>query len=86
MFATDTTLSVCFCTGTDVIQMQVLGVSRFISLVFLCISFFPAAIPKVRLEALYLCGVDDMSTKDIFGFFKEYPPAHIEWIDDASCE
>ncbi|KAL2094608.1 hypothetical protein ACEWY4_009327 [Coilia grayii] len=43
------------------------------------------AIPKIRLEALYLCGVDDMSTKDIFGFFKEYPPAHIEWIDDASC-
>ncbi|XP_063059238.1 nuclear cap-binding protein subunit 3 isoform X3 [Engraulis encrasicolus] len=43
------------------------------------------AIAKVRLEALYVCGVDDMSTKDIFGFFKEYPPAHIEWIDDASC-
>jgi len=31
-------------------------------------------------------GVDDMSTQDIFGYFKEYPPAHIEWIDDASCE
>ncbi|XP_064207497.1 nuclear cap-binding protein subunit 3 [Anguilla rostrata] len=43
------------------------------------------AIPKIRLEALYLCGVDDMSTQDIFGFFKEYPPAHIEWIDDTSC-
>ncbi|KAJ8401656.1 hypothetical protein AAFF_G00376270 [Aldrovandia affinis] len=43
------------------------------------------AIPKLRLEALYLCGVDDMSTQDIFGFFKEYPPAHIEWIDDTSC-
>ncbi|XP_062392983.1 nuclear cap-binding protein subunit 3 [Sardina pilchardus] len=43
------------------------------------------AIPKVRLEGLHLCGVDNMSTKDIFGFFKEYPPAHIEWIDDASC-
>ncbi|KAJ8343067.1 hypothetical protein SKAU_G00329950 [Synaphobranchus kaupii] len=43
------------------------------------------AIPKVRLEALYLSGVDDMSTQDIFGFFKEYPPAHIEWIDDTSC-
>ncbi|KAG5284774.1 hypothetical protein AALO_G00030310 [Alosa alosa] len=42
-------------------------------------------IPKVRLEGLHLCGVDNMSTKDIFGFFKEYPPAHIEWIDDASC-
>ncbi|XP_066502868.1 nuclear cap-binding protein subunit 3 isoform X2 [Hoplias malabaricus] len=26
-----------------------------------------------------------MSTQDVFGYFKEYPPAHIEWIDDASC-
>ncbi|KAJ8266285.1 hypothetical protein GJAV_G00128680 [Gymnothorax javanicus] len=43
------------------------------------------AIPKIRLEALFLSGVDDMSTQDVFGFFKEYPPAHIEWIDDTSC-
>ncbi|XP_051956502.1 nuclear cap-binding protein subunit 3-like [Xyrauchen texanus] len=43
------------------------------------------AIPKVRLEALLMSGVDDMSTQDIFGYFKEYPPAHIEWIDDTSC-
>ncbi|XP_036443800.1 nuclear cap-binding protein subunit 3 isoform X2 [Colossoma macropomum] len=43
------------------------------------------AIPKIRLEALHLTGVDDMSTQDVFGYFKEYPPAHIEWIDDTSC-
>uniref|UniRef100_A0A673I8J5 Nuclear cap-binding protein subunit 3 n=1 Tax=Sinocyclocheilus rhinocerous TaxID=307959 RepID=A0A673I8J5_9TELE len=43
------------------------------------------AIPKVRLEALHMSGVDNMSTQDVFGYFKEYPPAHIEWIDDASC-
>lgn len=47
---------------------------------------FSSAIPNVRLEALHLSGVDDMSTQDIFGYFKEYPPAHIEWIDDASCK
>lgn len=45
-----------------------------------------SAIPRLRLEALHVTGVDDMSTQDIFGYFKEYPPAHIEWIDDASCE
>lgn len=33
-----------------------------------------------------MTGVDDMSTQDIFGYFKEYPPAHIEWIDDTSCK
>ncbi|XP_048837250.1 nuclear cap-binding protein subunit 3 isoform X2 [Brienomyrus brachyistius] len=43
------------------------------------------AIPKLRAEALYVCGVDEMSTQDVFGYFKEYPPAHIEWIDDTSC-
>ncbi|XP_076836172.1 nuclear cap-binding protein subunit 3 isoform X2 [Brachyhypopomus gauderio] len=43
------------------------------------------AIPKIRLEALHLNGVDDMSTQDVFGYFKEYPPAHIEWIDDTCC-
>ncbi|OCT91552.1 nuclear cap-binding protein subunit 3 [Xenopus laevis] len=43
------------------------------------------AIPKVRLETLYVCGVDDMSTQDIFGFFKQYPPGYIEWLDDCSC-
>ncbi|XP_040857307.1 nuclear cap-binding protein subunit 3 isoform X2 [Ochotona curzoniae] len=26
-----------------------------------------------------------MSTQDIFSYFKEYPPAHIEWLDDTSC-
>ncbi|XP_030216247.1 nuclear cap-binding protein subunit 3 isoform X1 [Gadus morhua] len=43
------------------------------------------AIPTARLEAIYMIGVDDMSTQDIFGYFREYPPAHIEWIDDTSC-
>uniref|UniRef100_A0A8C7LA42 Nuclear cap-binding protein subunit 3 n=1 Tax=Oncorhynchus kisutch TaxID=8019 RepID=A0A8C7LA42_ONCKI len=43
------------------------------------------AIPNLRLEALHVAGVDDMSTQDVFGYFKEYPPAHIEWIDDTSC-
>ncbi|KAK2827185.1 hypothetical protein Q7C36_018111 [Tachysurus vachellii] len=43
------------------------------------------AIPKIRLEALHLSGVDDLSTQDVFSFFQEYPPAHIEWIDDTAC-
>ncbi|TRY75996.1 hypothetical protein DNTS_010899 [Danionella cerebrum] len=42
-------------------------------------------IPKVRLESLHMSGVDDMCTQEVFGYFKEYPPAHIEWIDDTSC-
>lgn len=33
-----------------------------------------------------MSGVDDMSTQDVFGYFKEYPPAHIEWINDTACK
>lgn len=49
-----------------------------------CCFSFPA-VPRVRLEAVHMTGVEEMSTQDIFGYYKEYPPAHIEWIDDASC-
>lgn len=49
------------------------------------LAFF-AAIPKVRLDTVHVCGVDEMSTQDIFAYFKEYPPAHIEWLDDTSCK
>lgn len=45
-----------------------------------------SAIPRLRLEAIYMMGVDDMSTQEIFRYFKEYPPAHIEWINDTSCK
>ncbi|TKS83392.1 Nuclear cap-binding protein subunit 3 [Collichthys lucidus] len=53
--------------------------------VFLDKDIMKKAIPRLRLEAIYVTGVDDMSTQDVFGYFKEYPPAHIEWIDDTSC-
>ncbi|XP_040907848.1 nuclear cap-binding protein subunit 3 isoform X2 [Toxotes jaculatrix] len=53
--------------------------------VFLDKDTMKKAIPRLRLEAIYVTGVDDMSTQDVFGYFKEYPPAHIEWIDDTSC-
>ncbi|XP_040194283.1 nuclear cap-binding protein subunit 3 isoform X2 [Rana temporaria] len=43
------------------------------------------ALPKLRLETLHVVGVDDLSTEDIFTFFKQYPPGYIEWLDDTSC-
>ncbi|XP_072285185.1 nuclear cap-binding protein subunit 3 isoform X2 [Pyxicephalus adspersus] len=43
------------------------------------------AIPEARLETLHVVGVDEMSTQDIFTFFKQYPPGYIEWLDDSSC-
>ncbi|XP_072230983.1 nuclear cap-binding protein subunit 3 [Leuresthes tenuis] len=53
--------------------------------VFLDKDAMKKAIPNLRMEAVHVTGVDDMSTQDVFGYFKEYPPAHIEWIDDMSC-
>uniref|UniRef100_UPI0037E721DE nuclear cap-binding protein subunit 3 isoform X2 n=1 Tax=Semicossyphus pulcher TaxID=241346 RepID=UPI0037E721DE len=53
--------------------------------VYLDKDIMKKAIPRLRMEAIHVTGVDDMSTQDVFGYFKEYPPAHIEWIDDQSC-
>ncbi|MEQ2159435.1 hypothetical protein GOODEAATRI_022804, partial [Goodea atripinnis] len=53
--------------------------------VFLDKDAMKKAIPRLRLEAIHVTGVDDMSTQDVFGYFKEYPPAHIEWINDMAC-
>nr|XP_015831961.2 nuclear cap-binding protein subunit 3 [Nothobranchius furzeri] len=53
--------------------------------VFLDKDAMKKAIFKLRMEAIHVSGVDDMSTQDVFGYFREYPPAHIEWINDTSC-
>uniref|UniRef100_A0A8C2J8N7 Nuclear cap-binding protein subunit 3 n=1 Tax=Cyprinus carpio TaxID=7962 RepID=A0A8C2J8N7_CYPCA len=79
-----------FITGIDVTS-KVMVVCKYQPCSFLVnhlLNISPTlslAIPNVRLEALHMSGVDDMSTQDVFGYFKEYPPAHIEWIDDTSC-
>lgn len=39
----------------------------------------------IRLEALHIHGVTEMSTNDIFEYFKDYTPAWIEWVNDVSC-
>lgn len=39
----------------------------------------------IRPEALYIHGVDKMSTEDIFSFCGSTYPSHIEWINDISC-
>lgn len=38
-----------------------------------------------RPEALHIYGVSNMSTKDVFEYFKNYGPDTMEWIDDHSC-
>eukprot|EP00026_Physarum_polycephalum_P005145 Phypoly_transcript_05174.p1 GENE.Phypoly_transcript_05174~~Phypoly_transcript_05174.p1 ORF type:complete len:468 (+),score=90.56 Phypoly_transcript_05174:91-1494(+) len=38
-----------------------------------------------RLDTIYLYGTDDMTTEDIFAYFKDYGAACVEWINDSSC-
>ena len=38
-----------------------------------------------RKEALHLYGVDELSTSEIFSYFKNYKPFAVEWINDSSC-
>ena len=40
---------------------------------------------KVRTTAIYVQGVTDFSTEQVFEYFKPYPPESLEWIDDDSC-
>jgi len=38
-----------------------------------------------RPDAVYLYGVDVMSTADIKSYFGDYGPRFVEWINDSSC-
>ncbi|GIL52550.1 hypothetical protein Vafri_8387, partial [Volvox africanus] len=38
-----------------------------------------------RPNAIYLYGVDVMSTKEVLSYFSEYGPVFVEWLDDSSC-
>ena len=35
-----------------------------------------------RKEALHLFGVDELSTNELFEYFKDYKPLAVEWIND----
>lgn len=48
-------------------------------------KFTDAAFADRRPEALFVHGVSNMSTKDVFDYFKDYGPDTMEWIDDHSC-
>ena len=38
-----------------------------------------------RSDAVHLYGVDRMTTDDCMGYFHEYGPVFVEWINDSSC-
>ena len=40
----------------------------------------------IRCEAVHVRGVDEMSTNDVFNYFKEFCASEVEWIDDSSCK
>ncbi len=40
----------------------------------------------MRMEAVHMRGVDNMSTEEVFAYFKQFSPGSVEWIDDSSCK
>ncbi|RUS13847.1 hypothetical protein BC938DRAFT_477642, partial [Jimgerdemannia flammicorona] len=44
-----------------------------------------AKVPIPREDALHLHGTDEMSTDDVLGYFTEFGPLTVEWINDTSC-
>lgn len=50
------------------------------------LNITPGDEKMVRFDALHMRGVEEMSTKDVFGYFSLYAPSSIEWINDYSCK
>jgi hypothetical protein len=44
----------------------------------------PVDAPR-RPDAVYLYGIDVMSTADVKAYFGDYGPKFVEWINDSSC-
>ncbi|KFM64219.1 hypothetical protein X975_12954, partial [Stegodyphus mimosarum] len=42
-------------------------------------------VKNIRLDAIHMRGVEEMSTNEIFQYFREYGPSSVEWINDFSC-
>lgn len=40
---------------------------------------------KIRPNALFAVGVNELSTEDVLGYFSGLGPTKLEWIDDNSC-
>ena len=38
-----------------------------------------------RKEALHIFGVDELSTNDLFDYFRDFKPFAVEWVNDSSC-
>ena len=39
-------------------------------------------VASFRKEALHLFGVDELSTNEVFDYFKSFKPFAVEWIND----
>jgi len=38
-----------------------------------------------RMDSVHMRGTQDMSTDDVFSYFRHYKPASLEWVSDVSC-
>lgn len=41
---------------------------------------------ETRSDAILIHGVNEMSTEDVFAYFRDFAPGSVEWIDDSSCK
>jgi len=91
LFLARAMLFLSFCSFMSMMLNVVFNISLCIGLLFcssLGISRSEAenAEKGIRLEAIFINGVDRMSTEKVFAYFQEFPPSSIEWIDDSSCK
>lgn len=39
-----------------------------------------------RFDAIYLNGIEGLTTREIFEYLEDYKPSSLEWIDEVSCK
>jgi hypothetical protein len=38
-----------------------------------------------RMDSIHMRGTHEMSTEDVFNFFRHYKPDSLEWVNDVCC-
>jgi len=74
--------------GNEEVTSPVTDTSEFVKIDLNILKWPPVpteAYEEIRSTAILVYGVQDMSTKDVFQYFKLYGPESLEWIDDFSC-
>lgn len=66
---------------------QLVSLSNFVNISFSKHFFFLLAeMKKIRMNAIHIRGVEELTEDEVMYYFREFGPSEVEWINDASCK